>query len=123
MGSNTTTQDFPLVYIICFVCAFILLGFLVFKLYIKVNELYGKLENILDKKDNHPPSISDTIEDMLVKNRYPPVSDMEKEVIPVVVKPVIKGANLSDIEEIDEEIDEDKLYQDPGPSNLVIQDE
>lgn len=122
MGSNTTTEGFPLVYIICFVCAFVLLGFLVFKLYIKVNELYEKFENILNQKNKPITSFSDTTEDIAdQKNNYqPPVSNTLKEIIPVYVKDVTnEDTNLSDIEEIDE----DKLPEDPGPSNLVIQDE
>ena len=47
MNFNLTNLDFSLTYIIFFVCALILISFIVFKLYKKVNDLNEKIEEIL----------------------------------------------------------------------------
>lgn len=47
MGSDTkVAEDSSLVYTILFVCVLAVLAFLIYKLYIKVNELSEKIENM-----------------------------------------------------------------------------
>jgi hypothetical protein len=53
MGSDTkVAEDSSLVYTILFVCVLTVLAFLIYKLYIKVNELAEKVENMTKPPPN-----------------------------------------------------------------------
>lgn len=53
MGSDSkVAEDSSLVYTILFVCVLAVLGFLIYKLYIKVNELAEKVESLTKPPPN-----------------------------------------------------------------------
>jgi|TARA_B100001142_G_scaffold327752_1_gene386142 hypothetical protein len=74
MGSDTkVVEDSSLVYTVLFVCVLAVLAFLIYKLYIKVNELTEKVESLTEP----PPSSNGVVspkEDTPKLEEVPPVN-------------------------------------------------
>ena len=114
MNFNLTNLDFSLTYIIFFVCALILISFIVFKLYKKVNDLNEKIEEIFYKKqedDNREKinllhgneNVNVNVNENVNENENENVNENEN------------GHKFPVIEEVGDEIN---LPEDPGPSKL-----
>lgn len=59
MGSDTkVVEDSSLVYTVLFVCVLAVLAFLIYKLYIKVNELTEKVESLTEPPPNSNQAVS-----------------------------------------------------------------
>jgi len=116
MGSGTTNEDSRLIYIILFVCAIIILTFIVFKLYNKVNELYEKMEGIINQK-----KIDDKLKNLQELPKLTNIPDLENQQTQIENE----TENENEIElPVLEELKEELIFPpDPGPSKLPTVDE
>tara|TARA_B100001758_G_scaffold126625_2_gene108918 strand:- start:100 stop:363 length:264 start_codon:yes stop_codon:yes gene_type:complete len=74
MGSDTkVVEDSSLVYTVLFVCVLAVLAFLIYKLYIKVNELTEKVESLTEPPPNSNQVVSPK-EDTSKLEEVPPVN-------------------------------------------------
>jgi predicted Holliday junction resolvase-like endonuclease len=107
MGSeNPASDDFSLIYIVCFVCVLAILAFLIYKLYNRVVELSKDIDNIknsVEKDKRGMPKIEEIEENSETDIDIEIDPNSDAELAPVINKikndPVSKNLDIIDEDE------------------------